>query len=162
MKGARFDGGLQWRSACISLDGLLDYDEGDRDEATLELSLFAEAFQDMLMRDYGTIILNCLQAERYGRLLCSAGGLLLCDQRHIVAGVQARCIAGASATAASLALFYCGGLEAFVVGRPDQASMWQMTHRLHSAAQPHLVRFSRTELQLSGTAGPLDGWRTGH
>ena len=59
------EGGTQWRSACISLDGLLDYDEGDRDEATLELSLFAEVLQDMLMRDMGARILTCLQAERW-------------------------------------------------------------------------------------------------
>lgn len=74
VKGGRIENGLQWRSACISLDGLLDYDESDRDEATLELSLFAESFQDMLMRDYGLRILDCLQAERRG----SASGALDC------------------------------------------------------------------------------------
>ncbi len=36
----------------------------DRDEPTLELSLFAEAFQEMLVRDYGTQILNSLYMER--------------------------------------------------------------------------------------------------
>ena len=36
----------------------------DRDEATLELSLFAEAFQEMLARDYGERILQALYAER--------------------------------------------------------------------------------------------------
>ena len=36
----------------------------DRDEPTLELSLFAEAFQEMLVRDYGTQILNALYMER--------------------------------------------------------------------------------------------------
>ena len=65
MRGARTVGGKQWRSACISLDGLLDYDEGDKEEPTLELSLFAECFQDMLMRDCGARILACLQAERW-------------------------------------------------------------------------------------------------
>lgn len=59
------DTGRQWRSACISLDGLLDYDEGDKEEPTLELSLFAEALQDMLMRDSGMRILSRLQAERW-------------------------------------------------------------------------------------------------
>ena len=48
----------------ISLDGLLDYDEGDKEEATFELSLFAEGFHEMLMRDYGLTILNVLIAER--------------------------------------------------------------------------------------------------
>lgn len=52
------------RSATLSLDGLLDYDESDKDEATFELSLFAESFQDMLMRDYGQIIFEALQAFR--------------------------------------------------------------------------------------------------
>lgn len=52
------------RSATLSLDGLLDYDESDKDEATFELSLFAESFQDMLMRDYGQIVLEALQAFR--------------------------------------------------------------------------------------------------
>ena len=36
----------------------------DREEATLELSLFAEAFQEMLARDYGERILKALYAER--------------------------------------------------------------------------------------------------
>ena len=53
------------RSATLSLDGLLDYDESDKDEATFELSLFAESFQDMLMRDYGQIIFEALQAFRF-------------------------------------------------------------------------------------------------
>ena len=52
------------RSATLSLDGLLDYDESDKDEATFELSLFAESFQDMLTRDYGQIIFEALQAFR--------------------------------------------------------------------------------------------------
>ncbi|KAK9801969.1 hypothetical protein WJX73_003604 [Symbiochloris irregularis] len=68
VKGAKMEGGKQWRSACISLDGLLDYDEGDKEEPTMELSLFAEALQDMLMRDSGMRILTCLQAERVAAL----------------------------------------------------------------------------------------------
>ena len=57
--------GEKWRSATLSLDGLLDYDESDKDEGTFELSLFAEAFQDMLMRDYGQLIYEAMQAFRY-------------------------------------------------------------------------------------------------
>ena len=57
--------GEKWRSATLSLDGLLDYDESDKDEGTFELSLFAEAFQDMLMRDYGLQIYEAMQAFRY-------------------------------------------------------------------------------------------------
>lgn len=56
--------GEKWRSATLSLDGLLDYDESDKDEGTFELSLFAEAFQDMLMRDYGEQIYHALQKFR--------------------------------------------------------------------------------------------------
>lgn len=55
---------LKLRTLAISLDGLLDYDEDDKEEATFELSLFAEGFHEMLMRDYGLIILKALQSER--------------------------------------------------------------------------------------------------
>eukprot|EP00803_Ostreobium_quekettii_P006031 evm.model.scf_3803.1 EVM.evm.TU.scf_3803.1 scf_3803:4028-11146(+) len=55
---------LKLRTLAISLDGLLDYDEDDKEEATFELSLFAEGFHEMLMRDYGLIILDALQSER--------------------------------------------------------------------------------------------------
>lgn len=48
------------KTMTISLDGLLDYDESDKDEATFELSLMAESFNEMLMRDYGSLILNAL------------------------------------------------------------------------------------------------------
>ena len=73
------------RSATLSLDGLLDYDESDKDEATFELSLFAESFQDMLMRDYGQIIFEALQAFRsalrmpvvYSNISCRASLLLV-------------------------------------------------------------------------------------
>ncbi|KAK9904952.1 hypothetical protein WJX75_006352 [Coccomyxa subellipsoidea] len=58
----------RWRSASISLDGLLDYDEEDRDESTMELSLFAEGFQELLARDYGERILKSLYAERTAAL----------------------------------------------------------------------------------------------
>ncbi len=54
------------RAQVISLDGLLDYDEGDSEEATMELSLAAEALQEMLSRDYGDAILHALLTERRG------------------------------------------------------------------------------------------------
>lgn len=56
--------GEKWRSATLSLDGLLDYDESDKDEVTFEVSLFAEAFQDMLMRDFGLAIYESLLSFR--------------------------------------------------------------------------------------------------
>lgn len=46
------------KAMAISLDGLLDYDETDKDEATFELSLFAESFNELLMRDYGKLALE--------------------------------------------------------------------------------------------------------
>lgn len=64
-----FVSGDRIRTATLSLDGLLDYDESDKDEATFELSLFAESFQDMLMRDYGQIIFDALQAFRSALLI---------------------------------------------------------------------------------------------
>jgi len=45
---------------------LLDYDDGDTEEATMELSLAAEALQEMLSRDYGDAILQALLTERHG------------------------------------------------------------------------------------------------
>ncbi len=56
--------GDRWRSATLSLDGVLDYDESDKDEVTFELSLFAESFQDMLMRDYGETVYEAMQSFR--------------------------------------------------------------------------------------------------
>ena len=56
--------GCTWRAQLVSLHGLLDYDESDTEEATMELSLAAEALQDMLSRDYGTTILSALVRER--------------------------------------------------------------------------------------------------
>jgi len=44
----------------ISLDGLLDYDETDKLEATFELSLFGELFHYMLQRDFGYVIYQAL------------------------------------------------------------------------------------------------------
>jgi len=44
----------------ISLDGLLDYNISDDTELTFEVSLFAENFNEMLQRDYGTEIYKSL------------------------------------------------------------------------------------------------------
>ncbi|XP_024390873.1 uncharacterized protein [Physcomitrium patens] len=54
------------RSMTISLDGLLDYDEEDREECTFELSLFAEALQELLQHKMGSRILSNLEAIREG------------------------------------------------------------------------------------------------
>lgn len=69
--------GDKWRSATLSLDGLLDYDESDKDEVTFELSLFAESFQDMLMRDYGEAVYAALQSFRWAALCLNTPPLLL-------------------------------------------------------------------------------------
>jgi hypothetical protein len=52
------------RSMTISLDGLLDYDEEDREECTFELSLFAEVLQELLQSKMGNRILSNLQTIR--------------------------------------------------------------------------------------------------
>lgn len=44
----------------ISIDGLLEYNLNDRQEATFEVSLFGELFSMMLGRDFGTLILDNL------------------------------------------------------------------------------------------------------
>ncbi|MCO5553528.1 hypothetical protein L7F22_007050 [Adiantum nelumboides] len=49
------------RAMTISLDGLLDYDERDKEESTFELSLFAEVFQEMLQYRFGCHILEALE-----------------------------------------------------------------------------------------------------
>lgn len=48
------------RSAAISLDGALDYELGDREEWTMELSLWAEGFRDLLCHAYGMQIYHAL------------------------------------------------------------------------------------------------------
>ncbi|KAH7424227.1 hypothetical protein KP509_12G096000 [Ceratopteris richardii] len=50
------------RVMTISLDGLLDYDERDKEESTFELSLFAEVFQEMLQHRFGSHILGTLES----------------------------------------------------------------------------------------------------
>jgi len=52
----------------ITLNGLLDYDDNDVEEELLELGLFAEGFQEMIMCDYGTSIYNFLLKDRPGAL----------------------------------------------------------------------------------------------
>lgn len=64
VKGRLYESGERVRVASLSLDGLLDYEENDKEEGTVELSLFAEAFQEMLSRDFGEKILGALYAER--------------------------------------------------------------------------------------------------
>ncbi|KAI5072001.1 hypothetical protein GOP47_0012107 [Adiantum capillus-veneris] len=50
------------RAMTISLDGLLDYDERDKEESTFELSLFGEIFQEMLQYRYGSRVLEALES----------------------------------------------------------------------------------------------------
>ena len=58
----------------LSLDGLLDYNETDTGNETFELSIFAEAFHEMLSRDAGDIVLkvlmNCANVQKIGMLAC--------------------------------------------------------------------------------------------
>ncbi|XP_045810565.1 protein SHORT ROOT IN SALT MEDIUM 1-like [Trifolium pratense] len=49
------------RSLSLSLDSLLDYTDKDVEESTLELSLFAESFYEMLQFQMGSRILTFLQ-----------------------------------------------------------------------------------------------------
>jgi hypothetical protein len=55
---------LRLKTMSISLDGLLDYDDTDREEGAFELSLFAESFQEAAQRDAGDAVLRALQARR--------------------------------------------------------------------------------------------------
>ncbi|KAJ1423672.1 EF-hand domain [Sesbania bispinosa] len=52
------------RSLSLSLDSLLDYTDKDVEESTLELSLFAESFNEMLQFQMGSRILTFLQKLR--------------------------------------------------------------------------------------------------
>ena len=53
LRGRRWSDGSLWRSASVSLHGLLDYDADDRDEGTAVLSLFAETVADALTWEAG-------------------------------------------------------------------------------------------------------------
>lgn len=54
----------QVRTVSITLHGLLDYDRDDCEEPTVELSMFAEMFNDMLAREFGLNICLALMRER--------------------------------------------------------------------------------------------------
>jgi len=54
---------LRLKTMSISLDGLLDYNESDVEEATFELSLFAETMHEMLSRDAGITIYKALMQK---------------------------------------------------------------------------------------------------
>ena len=49
------------RSLCVSLDGLLDYEEEDRDEGTFEVSIAAEAIHEMLQMYYSGRLKKALE-----------------------------------------------------------------------------------------------------
>lgn len=52
------------RSMDLSLNGILEYDMQDKHEETAELSLFAEAFDEMLSSKYAKQVLTILQAKK--------------------------------------------------------------------------------------------------
>ncbi|CAA6665213.1 unnamed protein product [Spirodela intermedia] len=52
------------RSISLSLDGLLDYNEKDTEESTVELSLFAESLNEMIQFEMGSRLLSFLQKLR--------------------------------------------------------------------------------------------------
>eukprot|EP00899_Mesostigma_viride_P029793 jgi/Mesvir1/999/Mv17537-RA.1 len=54
-------GGKGTRCRCISLDGLLDYEEEDKDEPSFELSLFAETLHEMLQCHFARRVLASLK-----------------------------------------------------------------------------------------------------
>lgn len=84
--GRNMTNGDHLRPLTISLDGLLDYDESDREECTMELNLFAEAFHEMMMRDAGERILQALIDEKYAAPLTTSPFLprySLCLYIHI-------------------------------------------------------------------------------
>ena len=48
----------------ITLNGLLEYERHDDEELTVELSMFAELFKEMLSREFGFNIYQALLRER--------------------------------------------------------------------------------------------------
>lgn len=52
------------RSMDLSLNGILEYDMQDKHEETAELSLFAEAFDEMLSSKYAARVLEILKAKK--------------------------------------------------------------------------------------------------
>ena len=63
LRGSKYADGSIVRSAAISLDGALDYEVGDWEEWTMELSLWAEGFRDMLCTQYGLAIYRALTTK---------------------------------------------------------------------------------------------------
>eukprot|EP00955_Chlamydomonas_euryale_P026188 276531-Chlamydomonas_euryale.AAC.2 len=61
----------QIKTVSISLHGMLDYDVDDDDEPTVELSMFAELFMEMLVRELGANIATGLLR---GRMPAAGGG----------------------------------------------------------------------------------------
>lgn len=65
LRGRAGPGCERVKTVSLSLHGLLEYDETDRDEPTFELSVFAECVQDMLVREYGMAVYRGLLADRW-------------------------------------------------------------------------------------------------
>ncbi len=65
LRGRAGPGSERVKTVSLSLHGLLEYDETDRDEPTFELSVFAECVQDMLVREYGMAVYRGLLADRW-------------------------------------------------------------------------------------------------
>ncbi len=57
---------MQVRTLSSTLHSLLDYDEDDDAEPNFELSVCAEALNELLMRDYAALIMSELSAARWG------------------------------------------------------------------------------------------------
>jgi len=66
---------IKFKTMSLSLDGLLDYNETDTENETFELSIFAEAFHEMLSRDAGDVILKvlmkCSNIQKLGVSACA-------------------------------------------------------------------------------------------
>jgi len=66
---------IKLKTMPLSLDGLLDYNDSDTENETFELSIFAEAFHEMLSRDAGDVVLKVLMKssniQKVGVLACA-------------------------------------------------------------------------------------------
>mmetsp|Transcript_27886 Transcript_27886/g.47709 ORF Transcript_27886/g.47709 Transcript_27886/m.47709 type:complete len:800 (+) Transcript_27886:45-2444(+) len=56
----------------LSLNGLLEYDDKDKDENTFEVSLCGEFFQDMLKKQFGDVIRKALEKYRDSKSIDSS------------------------------------------------------------------------------------------
>ena len=66
---------IRLKTMSISLDGLLDYNESDTEEATFELSMLAEALHELISRDAGEAILEALKSRPWvGKVNTGGGG----------------------------------------------------------------------------------------